>query len=158
MNDQLTNQLRNRAAASLLSEARDSLERAVRDLTVGSGSPVVEATEPADQPHHGRSSAEEIVEYARDCFWTSVARSYPEATGRNLPPHALQVFDEATACATHAWVELNTPRPRQRQRLVIEIVGDNPEFATEMLAKAVSRINKMRPGGDIVISARTEQA
>ena len=43
-----------------------------------------------------------------------------------------------------------------RQRLVIEIVGDNPAFADEMLRKAVDRINTQRPGGKIVVAARVE--
>lgn len=46
--------------------------------------------------------------------------------------------------------------PEPSQRLVIEVVGDNPDFATEMLAKAVERINAARPGGGIVLHSEVE--
>lgn len=40
------------------------------------------------------------------------------------------------------------------QRIVIEIIGDNPDFAEEMRAKAVALIDASRPGGEIVVSSQ----
>lgn len=111
-------------------------------------------------------TTEQLTEFGRE-LKTLVNRHYeaktPDGILARYVAGCMDAFTEAVIARDEIFAAAGTQpahaaRPEPSQRLVIEIRGDNPLFAAEMLNKAVHHIDGLRPGGGIVLHSEVEQS